>query len=188
MKRCLSWEGLPREPGYSQSKSSPSNPYWRRNLMTEVMKVWRFSAVETMAVKLREIQRRQGEGLVVPIKSNSYISASKLFTGTHSPDKSMFSFSSFVLCNDHPAQPRFLNILFILLSTQLWSVSQIAPVALNTCLLWLIVFSLQIVPKVSTPSKKSSCLFAWLFLPLSQKACRERCYNTLFEGCAFEIL
>ena len=64
VKRCLSWEGLPREPGYSQSKSSPSNPYWRRNWMTEEMKVLRFSGVATMAVKLREIQRRQSEVLV----------------------------------------------------------------------------------------------------------------------------
>lgn len=30
--------------------------------MTEAMNVWQFSEVETMAVKLREAQRRQGEG------------------------------------------------------------------------------------------------------------------------------
>ena len=34
--------------------------------MTEEMKVLRFTGVETMVVKLKEIQRRQGEALVVP--------------------------------------------------------------------------------------------------------------------------
>lgn len=31
--------------------------------MTEAIKVWQFSGVETMVAKLKETQRRQGEGL-----------------------------------------------------------------------------------------------------------------------------
>lgn len=90
-------------------KSSPSNSYWRRNLMTEAMKVWQFSGAETMAVKLRETQRRQSEGPPwwsqhVVVKSNFKISASELFTRTHNPDISTLRvFSCLLLCNQYSA-------------------------------------------------------------------------------------
>lgn len=52
VKRSLSWGGEPRLPGYSQSRSSPSNWYWRRNVIALLMKVWRLAALETIAVNL----------------------------------------------------------------------------------------------------------------------------------------
>lgn len=54
VKRCLSSAGLPREPGYSKSKSIPSNPYWRRYVITESMKVLRLAAVATIVVNLKK--------------------------------------------------------------------------------------------------------------------------------------
>lgn len=65
VKRCLSLAGLPWDPGNCQSRFSPSNPYWRRNLMTELMKVWRLWGVETMALNLTETKKRQGKASII---------------------------------------------------------------------------------------------------------------------------
>ena len=58
-------------------KSSSSNSYWLRNLVTEAIEVQWFSGLETMAVKLRETQRKQCENLVVPTP------CSKINVGSH---------------------------------------------------------------------------------------------------------
>lgn len=102
-------------------KSSPSNSYWCRNLMTEAMKVWQFSGAETMAVKLRETQRRQSEGMPwwsqhLVVKSNFNISASELFTRTHNPDIStllVFSCPYFVI-STQPAMGFQYSIYFVI--------------------------------------------------------------------------
>lgn len=97
--------------------------------MTEAMKVWRFSEVETMAVKLKDTK----EGRVRPWwaqhlveKSDSYISASVLFTWTHSPDRSMlpgFSCPYFVITL-WPSQG---------ISTYLYLVIHPTPILLPRC-------------------------------------------------------
>lgn len=48
----LSSGGLPRDPGYSQSKSNPSNPWVLRNLIEDWMNFWRLAGVDTMMENL----------------------------------------------------------------------------------------------------------------------------------------
>lgn len=48
----LSSNGLPRAPGYSQSRSSPSKPCCLRNLMEDWMNTWRLVGDEAMMVNL----------------------------------------------------------------------------------------------------------------------------------------
>lgn len=189
VKRCLSWGGLPREPGYSQSKSSPSNPYWRRNLMTEAMKVWRFSGVETMAVKLKDTK----EGRVRPwwaqhlvVKSNSCISVSVLFTWTHSPDKSMlpgFSCPYFVITL-WPSQG---------ISTYLYLVIHPTSILLPSCTHCSehldtsahCVLSPNSPPKFICP-QRSLCLHEFLFA--SPKKWREGLYHSFQRLCFWNSL
>lgn len=54
VKSCLSWGGLPREPGYCQKRSRPSNPFNLKKLITDVMKVWRLAGVETIVLNLNK--------------------------------------------------------------------------------------------------------------------------------------
>lgn len=51
-KSCWSCGGLPLLAGYSQSMSNPSNSYFLRKTITELMKVWRLAALATMAENL----------------------------------------------------------------------------------------------------------------------------------------
>lgn len=146
--------------------------------MTEAMKVWRFSGVETMAMKLRETQRRQGEGTPwssqhLLVKSNFYISASELFTGDPQPRyKYASSFLLSLLCNQYSAShgisefplfcyPLNSDFFFHRLHLLLWNLASPAHCVLSP----------NSPPQVHMPSK-SSCLFAWLSLLFPQKVNR----------------
>lgn len=54
---CLSSGGLPRAPGYSQSRSRPSKPWLLRNVMEDWIKVCLFSDVDTMILNLKSWQK-----------------------------------------------------------------------------------------------------------------------------------
>lgn len=53
VNRCLSSGGLPRDPGYSQSRSSPSKPWVLRNLIEDWMNFWRLAGVDTVMENLQ---------------------------------------------------------------------------------------------------------------------------------------
>ena len=73
VKRCLSPGGeFPRPPGYSQSKSNPSKPYWRSKEMEDSMKFLRLESSFTMTENLPDER-------IVSINKLKYLE--KLFIG-----------------------------------------------------------------------------------------------------------